>query len=171
MAFSDAVSLAAFAVSAFAVFISWRAYRRDGPKIKFIGFDFETSAQLLDSHFLVSIVNAGGGRVVIERAQLRFEAGCTIDLPMKEFSGLGFSYERPTELQTGNKITAKFRVYGESRGKDYTYYLYPLRCPPYEVKEAVFIDTAGKKYKKKAPRSLKEQISHQWPQEIEVVRS
>lgn len=176
MSASEAISLG---LSAIAIYIAWRAYHRDEPKIKFTEFDFEVADNdIRNSQLVVSIVNVGGRGVMIERSQLRLKSGKTINrimqhVPDKPGGALPLSsaryFDSPYDLQPGKRLRSRFQVYNMDTSE--TPYRFFLDYHPQDAKEVAFIDTAGKEYRKKVPRALKRRISHQWPQEIEAVRS
>lgn len=70
MTVSDILGLSGLAVAVFALLISWRAYHRDGPKIRFTGLEFEVPSDIEKTRFVVTIVNVGGRGVMLDRGLL-----------------------------------------------------------------------------------------------------
>lgn len=151
-------------LSVVAVYISWRAYHRDTAKIKFVEFSLETSVVIEDTQFCVLIVNVGRRTVLLESTLLRFRWGGTIELPWNHLPHRVINVPRSltsiVELEEGQKLYVYYPVYQRNKS------MYVLQHPPYDIIEVVFIDTNGKKYRKKAPRSLRRRAIRRWPKEI-----
>jgi len=165
MTISDVLSLSGLAVAVFALLISWRAYHRDEPKIRFTGLEFEVPSDLEKARFVVTIVNVGGRGAMLERGLLKLQSGEEIDWAADRLWASHGLPPQPFEFKAGSKLPVAFHIYDESL--EYPRSRYTLRFTPNEVSEAVFVDTVGKEYSKKVPRALKRRIrSQQWPQEI-----
>ena len=154
------ISFGSFAVSAIAVFIAWRAYHRDEPKIKFTEVSFVAPREeVQNARLVLTVVNVGRREILLDKVLLKLKSGSAIEIPNYRISGA----ERTGGtilLAGGTKIRPEFPVYYSPQGKPREIHLHYL---PSEVKEAVVVDTAGKEYRKKVSRSLKRQMSGHWP--------
>lgn len=153
------MSFGSLAVSAIAVFIAWRAYRRDEPDVKFTKFDFVAPPEIQNTQLVVTVVNVGGREILLDGALLRLKSDGIIEVPKHSIQHKAVGYGGAIFFAAGEKIQVQFRVY-RREGKPHEFCLQYL---PSEVKEVVVVDTAGREYRKKVPRSLKRQMGGQWP--------